>query len=79
MPLAKRSGKSTVEDQQDVLPALKFGKSDFLSIEIRKDEVWSGLVEFDTITHAVSQCFFIAPVISGFALLASQRWVCPAH
>ncbi len=58
MPLAERSGKSTVEDQQDVLPAMKIGKSDFVSVEIWKSEVWGGLVEFDTVAHVVNQYLY---------------------
>jgi len=46
MPLAEGSEKSTVENQQDILFALKICQADFTSCEIGQREVWSGFVEF---------------------------------
>lgn len=51
MPLAERSEKSTVENKQDVLLALKIFHIDFAPVEIGQREIWSGLVEFGA-THA---------------------------
>jgi hypothetical protein len=44
MLLAERSGKSTVEDQQDILFALKIRKTDFVPVEVWEAEIGSGLV-----------------------------------
>ena len=58
MPLAERSGKSAVEDQQDILFALKIRKTDFVPIDVNKGEIGSGLVEFDTVAHVVNQYLY---------------------
>ncbi len=55
MHLAERSGKSAVEDQQDILFALKIRKTDFVPIDINEGEIGSGLIEFDTVAHVVNQ------------------------
>ena len=46
MPLAERSEKSTVENEQDILFALKICQVDFASCEIGQRKIWSGLVQF---------------------------------
>ena len=46
MLLAEGSEKSTIENKQDILFALKICQADFASVEIGQREVWSGLVEF---------------------------------
>ena len=46
MPLAERSEKSTIENQQDIFLAFKICQADFASVEIGQREVGSGLVEF---------------------------------
>ena len=46
MPLAERSEKATIENEQNVFLALKICQADFASVEIGQREIWSGLVEF---------------------------------
>ena len=46
MLLAEGSEKSTIENNQDILFALKICQADFASVEIGQREIGSGLVEF---------------------------------
>ena len=46
MPLAERSEKATVENQENILFALKICQVDFAPCEIGQGEIWGGLVEF---------------------------------
>jgi len=51
VPLAERSEKAAVENQQNVLLSLKIHKADFSSCEIRQREVRGGFVKFSA-AHA---------------------------
>ena len=71
MPLAERSGKAAVEDQQDISFALKIGKMDFVPVEICEGEIGSRLVQFDTVGHFMIGTFavyIIESLIYGFVL-----------
>ena len=48
MPLAIRSEKTPVENQKNILFALKICKVDFVSFEICQREIGGRLVEFST-------------------------------
>ena len=53
MPLAERSEKATIENEQNVFLALKICQADFASVEIGQREIWRGLVKFGA-AHAGS-------------------------
>jgi hypothetical protein len=56
VPAAERSEEAAVENQQDILFALKIGQAYFVSVEIRQREIWGGLIHFDS-THSISFSF----------------------
>jgi hypothetical protein len=51
MPLAKWSGKSTIEYKQDIIFLEIVGKAKRGAFEIRQNEIWSWFVEFDHSGH----------------------------
>jgi len=51
MPLAERSYKATVEDQQHIGFVFEIRKPDSLPVGIGQRKIGRGLIKLDTITH----------------------------
>jgi hypothetical protein len=56
VPAAEGSEEASVENQQDILFALKVRQAYFVSVEIRQREIRGGLIHFDS-THFISFSF----------------------
>jgi hypothetical protein len=54
VPLAERSEKATVEDQQHILFILKIGEVHSLTGEIRQGKIGGFFIQFNAIAHTYS-------------------------